>query len=57
MDNSNIQQQLNKNLIKESIKEFIDATRQTIETKILDILTILQSMKEDSEQNILKCKQ
>lgn len=50
-----LKQQLEKNLLKDTLKEFIDCTRQTMETKIQDVLTILQSMKEDNENNISKC--
>lgn len=56
MDMNNlINKQFDKKLLKESLKEFIDNTRQTIESKILEVFTTLQSMKENTDQNIAKC--
>lgn len=48
------QHSLNKHALKNALKEFIDDSRQNIDTKINTINLILQSMKEENEQHINK---
>jgi len=48
------QQSLNKHLLKNVLRDFIDDSRQNIENKTNSINLILQTMKEENEQLISK---
>ena len=48
------QKSFNKQNIKKILKEFIEDSRQNIDIKINTINLILQSMKEENEQQINK---
>ena len=48
------QQSLNKNALKNVIRDFIDDSRQNIENRTNSINLILQTMKEENEQLIAK---
>jgi len=48
------QQTLNKHVLKNVLRDFIDDSRQNIENKTNSISLILQTMKEENEQLISK---
>jgi hypothetical protein len=48
------QQSLNKHVLKNVLRDFIDDSRQNIENKTNSINLILQTMKEENEQLISK---
>ena len=48
------QQTLNKHVLKNVLRDFIDDSRQNIENKTNSINLILQTMKEENEQFISK---
>ena len=48
------QHSLNKHALKNALREFIDDSRQNIESKTNTINIILQAMKEENEQFISK---
>ncbi len=48
------QPSFNKQSLKKIFREFIDESRKNIDIKIKTINLILQSMKEENEQQILK---
>ena len=48
------QQTLNKHVLKNVLRDFIDDSRQNIENKTNSINLILQTMKEENEQHINK---
>jgi hypothetical protein len=48
------QQTLNKHVLKNVLRDFIDDSRQNIENKTNSINLILQTMKEENEQLISK---
>lgn len=48
------QKSFNKQSLKKIFREFIDESRKNIDIKIKTINLILQSMKEENEQQILK---
>ena len=51
-----IEQKAELNEIQKKVKEFINESRQIIDSKSATILNILQSLKEENEQLISKCK-
>lgn len=48
------QKSFNKQSLKKIFKEFIEESRKNIDIKIKTIGLILQSMKEENDQQILK---
>lgn len=48
------QQSLNKQSLKKIFREFIEESRKNIDIKIKTINLILQSMKEENDQQILR---
>jgi hypothetical protein len=56
MEIINKQQSINKNALKNALKDFIDDSRQNIENKVNTINLVLQTMREENEQLILKSK-
>ena len=47
---------IDKNSVKTTIQEFIDNSRYNIESRTNNINSILQTMREENEQLISKCK-
>ena len=56
MEIINKQQSINKNALKNALKDFIDDSRQNIENKVNTINLVLQTMREENEQLIIKSK-
>lgn len=58
MENEVKQQYLNldKNILRTFFKEFIEDTKNTTESKTQTILSLLNSIKEETEQKISKSK-
>lgn len=48
------QKSFNKQSLKKLLREFIEESRQNLDTKMNAINLILQSMKEENEQQIAK---
>jgi len=58
MDNEskNCSLKLDKNILKTFLKEFIEDTRHSTEKKTQTIISLLNSIKEETEQKISKSK-
>ena len=46
--------QFDKNIIKSFFREYIEDSRNSIEKKSQEIISLISSIKEGNEQNILK---
>jgi hypothetical protein len=56
MDDNKDQFQLDKNILKIFFKEYIEDSRNSIEKKTQQMLTLISSFKEENEQYISKSK-
>jgi len=56
MDDNKDQFQLDKNILKIFFKEYIEDSRNSIEKKTQQMLTLISSVKEENEQYISKSK-
>lgn len=47
---------LERNLIKQKLKEYIDESKRNIDSKMEKLTSLIKEIKEENEKVIIKCK-